>query len=281
MITMSNLLILAKDMQNSADLFAEYFDQVNLKSLADIIIDAQSGGEPNVLVEGEDLENWDAVYVEPDPRVFNYTRVLMEIIATKDINCNLDQSSTFILAKKPYLFKVLAERGVNMPRQVSLSTEKGMTGLNNNLDFPVIAKKYSSFKLSEVKQFEEFDQLKSFAELSEHGEGFIMIQEYEEEKEEDIFELLYIDGQIISLKLEGSVYDKTGEISTTYHNISDGQREVVNKAVDSIGTQICRIRLHGSKVADIDLDPQLERFKQKSGKNVYGRISEYLKSDDK
>lgn len=275
---MSRLLILANNFEDETQRFSNYFDEVDSKSLAEVLIDAETGRPSQITVDGENIEDWDAVYIKPEPKAFNYTRVLMEVINNKDIRCNLDTSSIFILTKKPYLFKVLADKGNSIPRLVSISTEKGMTELDKNLDFPVVAKKYSSLQLSETQIFEGFDELKNFAELTTHGEDFLIIQEHEEDKE--VFEILYIDGAMISLKVEGSPWTEGGETSLSYHGISDTQKEKVKNAVGSIGTSICRIRIRGERIMDVDTEPRLEMFKRESGKNVYGRVADYLKGDE-
>ena len=275
---MTNLLILANEFEDETQRFDEYFDEVDSKSLAEVMIDSDTGKVSDVLVDGKNIEEWDAVYLKPEPKAFNYTRVLLEVLSVKDIRCNIDTSSIFILTKKPYLAKVLADKGNSIPRQASISTEKGMTELEKNMDFPVVAKKYSSLELTETKIFTQFDELKAFAELTEHGKDFLMIQEHEED--EEVFELLYIDGKIISLKVDGSPWKESEETSYSYHGISDTQRKVVETAVESIGTSICRLRLRGEKIMDMDTDPKLEMFKQKSGKNVYGRVADYLKKGD-
>lgn len=271
---MADLLILASDFDTEKQRFEEYFDEVELKSLADVLIDVGTEMESEILVDGEDINEWDAVYIDPEPKAFYYTRVLMEIIGDREINCNLDTSSVFILSKKPYLFNVLADRGVKIPKQVAISTEKGLTEIERDIDFPVLAKKYSDLQLSETQIFEEFEDLKSFAELAEHGEDFVMIQEYEDER--DVYDILYIDGKVISLKLSGSPWEE-GEISRSYYTLSDDLKQTVEEATDSIGTRICRLRVHGDRIVDMDNQPELEMFKQKSGKNVYGRIADVLK----
>lgn len=273
---MSNLLILASESETEEQRFEEYFDEIDSKSLADVLIDVKSSERSEVLVDGEPMAEWSSVYIKPEPKAFNYTRVLMEIVNEQEIRCNLDPSSVFILTKKPYLFKVLADREVKIPTQVSISTEKGMTELQKDVDFTVIAKKYSGLELKETKIFDDFDDLKAFAELTEHGEDFLMIQE---KIEGSVFDILYVDGNIISLKVEGSPWSESEEVSRSYHSISDAQREEVEKAVESIGTNICRIRMVNEKIMDMDTNPELEMFKQKSGKNVYGRIADSLKGD--
>lgn len=269
-----DLLILASDFEASAERLSKYFDEVDNYSLADVLIDT----EGEILVDGENVETWDSIFIDPEPKAFNYLRVLVETIDQKDVSCNLDPSSIFVQGKKPFLFSVLSERGVSIPDQVAISTEKGLTEIERELEFPVVAKKYSNFELAESKVFNQFDNLKAFSELSEHGKDFIMIQEY---SEEDVFDILYIDGEMISLKLEASPWEtgETASVGKKYHSISKDQRDAVEKAVKSLGTRISRVRLCGDKVVDMDSRPDLVEFKEKSGKNVYGRVADALKEE--
>lgn len=269
------LLILANEFDVEAQRLGNYFDEVDKKSLADILIDTNG----DVLVEGEKVEAWDAVYIDPEPKAFNYLRVLVESLGKKNISCNLDPSSVFILAKKPYLFSVLAERDIPTPGQVAISTEKGLTEIEKDIDFPVVAKKYSNFELTETKIFEQFDDLKAFSELSEHGKDFIMIQEY---SEGEVFDVLYINETMISLKLEDDPWEssESSSVGKKYHSISSDQKDAVRSAVKSLGTRICRVRMKGHEVVDIDSNLDLEAFKEKSGKDVYGRVADSLKNGD-
>jgi|APHM01.1.fsa_nt_gi hypothetical protein len=275
---MSNLLILANNFDHGKGEFEEHFDRVNKHSLADVTIDSNTGETSNILVDGTPIGEWDSLYIKPEPKAFNYTRVLLEVLSNKDINCNMDASSIFILTKKPYLSQVLSSNGNSIPKQASVSTEKGLTELTKDVEFPVVAKKYSNLQLKETKLFDEFEELKTFAELTEHGRDFLMMQEHAEE--ESCFDILYIDGKLIGLKAEGSVYEGSGEVSRSYYGLSGEQKKIVKNAVESIGTGVCRVRLEGKKIMDMSTDPMLEMFKNQSGKNVYGRVAEYLKTED-
>jgi glutathione synthase/RimK-type ligase-like ATP-grasp enzyme len=273
-----NLLILANEFEDESERFSEFFDEAEVKSLADSLIDVNS--RTSLEIDGRPIEEWDAVYIQSEPKAFNYSRVLLETISRKEINCNLNPSSIFILGKKPYLFTVLADKGVSIPKQVSISTEKGLTEMQKDLNFPVVGKEFSSLEMAEVKVFEEFSSLKSFAELSEHGKDYLMIRELHEE--EPVFDVLYIDGHMISLKLEDKPWEKEtyDSIARKYHSISGDQKDLVRHAVESVGTEICKVRLQGDKILDVQNNPELEEFKKKSGKNVYGRIADLLKGDE-
>lgn len=265
------ILIIADNFET--EMFEEHFEEIDEKSLANTMITVN--GETEVLVNGEDIENWDAMYLEPESKAIGFSRVLMEALSLKDIECNMN-TSMFVPDKKPYLLQVLSEKKVSTPEQTSISTEKGLTEIEKDIDFPVIAKKYKDLYLEEAKIFEEFGDLKKFSENTEHGKSFILIQEY---IEDDIFDILYIDGDIISLKLDEAPWESQDSVSGQYHSLSDEQKKVVEDAASAIGLKICRIRLNGEKVLDVENDPQLERFREESGKNVYGRVASMLKGD--
>lgn len=269
------LLILANNFENETERFGEHFEEVEKKSLADSLIEVN--GETEILIDGENIEQWDALYINPEPEAFNYSRVLLEAVSRKQISCNLNPSSIFLLDKKPYLFSILSENGINIPKTVAVSTEKGLTEINQDLDFPLIARKYTSFEISETQVFEEFDSLKSFVDLSEHGQDIVTIQEKLEEGE--VFDILYVNGYMISLKLEEEPWEKERheKISKKYHSISQEKKDTVKEALAPIGVEICQVRIKGDMIIDIANRPNLEEFRKKSGKNVYGRIAEELK----
>jgi len=264
-------LILGKDFET--EMFEEHFEEVEEKSLADTMITMNGGSE--VLINGEDIETWDAVYIQPESKAVQFSRVLMETLSLKEIHCNLN-TSVFIPVKKPYLLQVLSEKEVKTPVQTSISTEKGLTEIEKEVEFPVVTKKYRNLDLEETKIFDNFENLKKFCENTEHGESFVVIQEY---SEEDVFDILYIDGDIISLKLEDNPWSSEEVVTGKYHSLSDKQKEVVKDAVSAIGLKICSLRLNGTEVMDVKNDPQLERFREESGKNVYGRVASMLEGD--
>lgn len=268
-----NLLLLSEKIDKED--FENYFEEIDQRSLADVMIKARKKSE--ILIDGEPIESWDALYLEPHPKAFNFSRVFLEIINQKEIKTNIDSSSLFILSKKPYLFNVLTEKQVPKPTTSSISTERGLTEIEDDLDFPVIVKKYEKMEKKEVKIIETFEELKSFSENSEHGENYFIIQEYEEK---EVFEVLYIDGQKISLKTEGNPWKSESEIKRKYHSLSDKQKEVVEKAAKALGSKICSLRLNGEEVTDMNPDPQLTLFKEKSGKSVHSRIANLLKNGD-
>ncbi len=269
---MTKTLIIANNFESETENFRKHFENLEKKSLADIRM--HSGKNPDVYVQDEKIGPEHILYVNPRAEAFNYTRVLAEIITQTQASANLNPSSIFILMKKPYMIKVLQEKEIPVPKQASISSKRGLTGLEKDLEPPLILKKYSDFKLDRVEKVESFDELEDLGDLDPES-NFVLLQEI---PEGGFFDVLYIDGEKISLKVEGDIWED--DVVRKYHGLSDTQKEIVDKAAKAVGTDICRVSLKGEKVMDMDVRPQLEMFEKHSGKNVYGRIVEVLKSDE-
>lgn len=251
------------------------FEDVNVTSLADVLITANSSSD--IMVEGEDIEEYDAVYLDPENKAFSYSRVLLDVLQEKDIPCNLNYSSHFIVAKKPSLYNALSEKGVGIRNTVCVSTHKGLTEIERDLEPPVLAKKYEGVELMDTTVLEDLEEAHGFMEGLEHGKNFVTLQEYEES---ELYDILYIDGDLVSLKLEKEPWKTEGEPGRSYHNITSEQKEAAKGAAEALGADICRIILSGEKVIDMYSNHDLEMFQETSGKNVYGKLASYLRGDD-
>jgi glutathione synthase/RimK-type ligase-like ATP-grasp enzyme len=270
---MKKILILADNFEDETEKFRKHFEEIEKKSLADTSI--YSGKTPEIFIEDEKITSEHILYINPRPEAFNYTRVLTEAMTQTQTSSNLNPSSMFILMKKPYMIKVLTEKDVPSPTQASIATKRGITGLENDIEPPFILKKYSGFELDYIERFESFDDISGLDDLNQEKE-FVVIQEI---PEGDFYDVLYIDGEKISLKLEEDIWSDE-DLSRHYHSLSDSQKQIVEDASKAVGTDICRIRLKGEKVMDMDVRPELEMFEKQSGKNVYGRIADALKEED-
>ncbi len=271
--SLTNLLALTSD--GGAEGFEPYFDSVEAKSLADIYVEA---GSPSKLHVGEnDLDGFDAIYVQVKPEASIFARVALECIHNSGVRSNLDDSSFFIMAKKNYLFKVLDEKSVPIPPTLAVSTEKGLTQVEENLSFPVVAKRYDGFRREDIDKLYDLQGLKSFAKHSKHGESIVLVQEF---LEGEVYDSLFIDGDVISMELDSRPWNsKDNNIGRQYHSLSSGKKDIIRETADSIGTSLCRVRLIGDKVVQVESYPMLDVFEEESGKNVYGKVADFLKGD--
>ncbi|MDY6771222.1 MAG: hypothetical protein SV186_04680 [Candidatus Nanohaloarchaea archaeon] len=269
-----NLLVLTNDKDEAAG-FEDYVEDVERHSLADIGI--ETGETADVEVEGTPLEEYDSVYLDPEPKAAIYARVLLETIQEHRIPCNLNPTAFFIMAKKHYLFKVLTEKDIAIPSTVAISTAKGLNNIEETIDFPALVTTYEGFKEAERSLVNSTDEISSMVEYSEHGTHVTLVQEMEEE---DIYDALYLNGEVIALKLDRDNWPDGSASNPQYHNLSTEQQEILEDTAQSIGTKICRVKLVGTTVLDVENRPELNYFEEKSGKNVYGRVSEVLRGDN-
>lgn len=266
-----NLLTIA-DSEGIPDGFTDHFDAVEQASIADVRI--VTGRSADVLVGGEPLDGYDVVYLQPNPKIAIFSRVFLEALRDRDIQTNIGPTAFFILAKKSYLYQVLAEKGVPIPPTATVSTEKGVSGLEDDVSFPLVGKKFEGFTRRDMNLLESEDELSSFVEHMEHGTHFLVLQE---KVAGDVYDCLYIDGNVHSIRLEDEGWRKrSGTAKESYHSISSELEEVVSDTAQSIGAPVCRVRLVGGTVVDAALDPDLERFKTITGKNVYGNLADAL-----
>ena len=270
---MTSLLVLTNKPED-LESFKELFEEVVFHSLADISVN--SGYEPKVKVQDRDVKEFDAVYLDPEPKASIYSKVFLEALQDESVTCNLKPNTFFILSKKHYLFKVLKEKGVSIPPTVAVPSQKGLTAVEQDLEFPVVGKMYKNFKREDIAKLEDCEELNTFAERGEYGNSYVLVQEFQGG---EVFDILYIDGDIISLRVEGTKWSEE-DISRNYHTISADQKEEVRKAAESIGTPICRVRMVGDKIVQVKSQLNLPMFKKISGKNVFGKIAKVLKGDE-
>lgn len=273
---MTSLLALTND-EEAVDGFREEFETVTHGSLADARI--TTGEVPDVRIDGTPVEEFDAVYLNPDPKASIYGRVFLESIQEKQVTANISPSAFTILAKKHYLFKVLNERDVPIPPTMAISTAKGLAEADETIDFPAVASLFDGFERAGAQIVDGLEGLEAVAERAEHGSNVVIVQEI---GEGDLFETLYIGGDMISIKIEGGRPEITEDtdITRNYQKLSDEQQAIVEDTATSIGADVCRIRMEGETVVDVNSDPDLERFERLSGKDAYGKIAEVLEADE-
>lgn len=259
--------------------FEDHFEEVYTYSIEDVKIDADQE-EVTSYVGGQRVDEYDALFIRPTPKAVTFTSIFLESIMEKEIKPVMDGPSYYIIAKKPYLFKVLTEKEVSVPRTFVVSSEKSISSVKKKLEGPVVCKKFEGFQRKDIMRTEDPDDIEAFSESLEHGKDYMVIQEF---VEGDVYDCLYIDGDIISTKLTGDYWRKSpkgDKCSENYHKPPSDVSEVAKQAAEAIGSRFCSIRLVGNKVVDMHMNPDIERFMKISGKDTYEKISEMLRPEE-
>jgi len=254
--------------------FQELFDEVDEVEIEEVAPEVVNG-EKNVKISGEPVEEYDAAYIEVAPKNSVFGRVAFEMIREKGVKTNHTSTGFFIASKKNYLYYVLHEKKIPAPKTVVVATDKASRNIEKELRGPLIARRLEELEESETKKLETVQEITEFAEGSEYEKDVLLFHEY---NSGDKYRCLVAGNQIISLKdrSEGWRFD---EDSLSYSNISDEQREVVQKSAKALGTPVIEVKLRGSEVYDIEPNPNLELFKDVSGKNAFEAATEALTRD--
>lgn len=243
----------------------EEVQEVEVEDFAPEVID----GETDVKVDA-DIENCDVAFLELPERNPIFGRVLLEILEEQGFRTNHPSIGFYITAKKNYLYYVLEQKDVPMPKTVIAASEKSAKNIDRHIELPVIAKRYEDNQLEESKKLEEQQEVEEFAEGTHYGEDILIFQD---ETEGDKYKVFYAAGNIISLedKTEGW---RVSEDKLQYSNLSNELEELVENTMSSIGTRYGEVVIKGGKVIDVNPNPEPELYADKSGKNAFKYIRE-------
>lgn len=141
------LLILSED-GNLKEKFDPYFEGVDEEKLSRTRVNLLEN-EEGVLIDSKSAMNYDSLLIIPEPKMTVYVRVLLERLE-KNLLANLDSTSSYILLKKQYLYKVLNEKGIPIPKTVVVGSKKGASGIKE-LNFPVVGRMFEGFEKREME----------------------------------------------------------------------------------------------------------------------------------
>ncbi|GEM_PF-1082158 len=273
-----NLLTITED-RSLGEKFEEYFEEVHTCSIEDVKIDADMEGVSSY-VNGGRVDDYDALFIRPTSKAITFTRIFLESIMECEIKSVIDGTSYYIIAKKPYLFKVLSEKGVPVPKTFVVSSDKSIANIHHKIDGDIVCKKFEGFSRKDIMKTDDHEDIKAFSESLKHGKNYMLVQKF---VDGDVYDCLYIDGDIISTKVTGDSWRKSPNrdgCSEKYHKTPSEIAGIVEGAAEAIGSKFCSVRIVGNKVVDMHMNPDVERFRKVSGKNAFEKISNMLKPEE-
>lgn len=272
-----NLLTIAED-GDLGERFEGYFDEVCECSIEDVKIDVDKE-EVISYVNGREVRNYDALFLRPITRAATFTRLFLETLTEEDVETNIDGTSYYIIAKKPYLFKVLSEKGITIPDTYVVSSQKTLKSLKGSLEGKIVCKQFEELVRKDIMKTEDPEDIDAFSESLEHGKNYMIVQEF---VEGEAYDCLYVNGDVISTKITGDTWRKSpsrDSCSEKYHKPPSEVQKLVEGTAKAIGSRFCSVRLVDRKVVDVKMSPDIERFKKLSGKDTFEKVAEMLKSD--
>ncbi len=273
-----NLLTITED-ESLGEKFGKYFEEVDVHSIRDVKIDVDHG-EVSSHVNGKNVKDYSALFISPTPKAINFTKIFLETLTEGSTETNMDGTSYYMIAKKPYLFKVLSEKGVSMPRTYVVSSYKSMKRVQQEFSGNIVCKQFEGFVQKDIMKTDDPEDIKAFSENMEHGKNYMVVQDF---LDGEVYDCLYIDGEIVSTRIKGDTWRRSpgrDGCNEKYHKPPNEFLEVVRDAADAIGSRFCSVRLVGPNVVDMKMNPDLDRFKRVSGKDPFKKVAEMLKTED-
>ncbi|MFB6147364.1 MAG: RimK family alpha-L-glutamate ligase [Candidatus Nanohaloarchaea archaeon] len=264
------LLKITRNEHEELDEGFEETERVEVEKVAPEVVNGQS----NVRFNGSSVSEFDAVFAEIPEKNAVFGRVLLEMIEEKGINVNYPSTAFFIMSKKNYLYHVLHEKDVKAPKTVSVASQKAGRNLEENLDFPAVARRLKDLEETEKTVVDDEDEAHDFLEGVEYPEEVILFHEL---SEGDRYRCLYTGGDIISLE-DMSEGPWIGD-DLQYSSLPSGMEETVEHAANAIGTPVAEVLVRNGEVVDVNPNPDLEMYTDISGKDAHEAVTEVLRGE--
>lgn len=252
-----------------------HFEEVEESSIEEVAPEVRNN-KADVKIDGEPVERFDAVYSDIPQENAIFGRVLLEIIEEKGIKTNYPSTGFFIMSKKNYLYHVLHEKNVPTVRTAVIASEKASKNIENELKGPLIARRFDEDLENERTKLDTVEEINEFAEGIDRGNKFGIFHEL---NQGDKYRCLICGDNCISLIDNSDDWDFS-EDNLQYHSISKDQKEIATKAARAIGTPVAEVLLRDGKVEDVNPNPDLDMYKEISGKNAYKSVADAVKGGD-
>lgn len=249
----------------------EEVETVSVDQLAPEVVD----GRDTVRMNGKTVEEFDAAFLEIPEENPVFGRVLVEMMQEAGLGVNYPSVAFFIMAKKNYLSYVLHQKGVEAPEMLSVASSKASRNVGKYLDYPFVAKRFDEMVLTESSLIENQEELEEFTEGVEYGEDLVL---FRQQTEGDKYRVFYCGESMVSLEDRTEGWKHSTD-KLHYSNVSSDIKEQVRKAVNGIGTLYAEVLIQGGKVVDVNPNPDLETYRQVSGKNTYESVEQLVRGE--
>ncbi|MFB6209388.1 MAG: hypothetical protein ABEJ56_04615 [Candidatus Nanohaloarchaea archaeon] len=252
----------------------KYFEDsatIGVEEISPRVVDNEIG----ITLGGKEIADFDAAYAEIPVKNAVFGRVLLEILEELDMNLNYSSTAFFAMAKKNYLYQVLHQKGIDAPKTAVIADEKSVRNMENHLKGPLVATRYNNLEEKEKARIDTVEGIGEFVEGLEYGEGVAVFRELEKGEK---YLCLAVGNTVISLKddTDGWKFERD---RMKYSTVSSELEQKVLRTRKVLGSNLCEVKLRGEKIVDVNPNPDLQRFKEISGKDTFGNAAEVLKED--
>lgn len=243
--------------------------------------------EPRVIFEGKSLAGLDAVIPRISPSTSGYGNAILrqfEMMGLYSTAKSLAVGRTHDVLRT---LQLLSKAGVGIPKTIATREPSGLENLLEHLGLPAVIKIATPSPNNSVVLVESQKAANSVLQAFYMGDANILIQKYAGKIGEDVEDVraIVVGSKVVaSVKRSGSAQRFFTQSSKKEYELvaklSEQDRKLAVKAARAIGLNICAVDMiltpEKQYVLRLDSSPGLENIEHVTGRNVAGKIIEYI-----
>ncbi len=246
--------------------------------------------KPKVHYRGEDLVGIDAIIPRILPGMTNYGAAIIRQFEMMGVYTTARSIAITRSRDKLRSMQLLSKAGVGIPKTVFSRETSDVDDLLKRVGTPVIIKLASSTQGNGVVLAETKKAAKSVIQAFYVNDTSFLIQEFIEESAGTDIRAFVVGNQVVASMKRQSLDD---DFRSNIHQGGDGkvikltdqEKKTALKAARATGLAICGVDLmrsnRGPLVLEVNSAPGLEGVEAATGRNVAGKIIEYIEQNAK
>ncbi len=265
-----------------AEAMKKYFDQVDMIHLKDIEVNL--GKEGGIFHKGQELEQYDCIYLKGSFRYANLLRSIATLLEGKVPYMPLPAIAFTIVHNKLLTHLILQQHHIPMPKTYVSPDADRAKGLLRNFNFPIVMKFPEGTQGKGVMFADSISSASSMLDALGVLKQPFIVQEYIETDSTDIRALVVGEKVVAAMKRKAQTEEKRANI----HAGGVGEpvqlsRAAINVALDTakaLNVDICGVDIlegpTGPVVIEANISPGLQGLSAVSTIDIANEIARYL-----
>lgn len=255
-------------------------------ALCYVLIDSD---KPRVMYEGEDLDNFDVIIPRIMPNLTGYASAILRQFEMMGVYTTARSIAVVRSRDKFRSLQLLIKQRVGIPKTIFSRETSEVDDLIEQIGLPMIIKTARGTQGKGVVLAETKKAAKSVIQAFYVSDVSILLQEYIETEGTDV-RVFVVGNQVVASMIRHSLDD---DFRSNLHQGGEGkavklteeERKVALRAAKAMGLQICGVDLvrsdKGPLVLEVNSSPGLEGIEKASGRDVAGKIIDYIERNAK
>lgn len=245
---------------------------------------------PHVVYEGRSLEGYDAVIPRIMPSLTNYSNAIVRQFEMMGVYTTGKSIAIARSRDKFRSIQLLARQKVGIPKTIFSRETSDVDGLIDELGLPMIIKIAKGAQGRGVVLAETKKAAKSVIQAFYVSDVSILLQEYIQEAAGSDIRAFVVGNKVVASMKRQSL---DGDFRSNIHQggtgtpvaLTEVERKTALRAASAMGLSICGVDMlrseRGPLVMEVNSTPSLKGIEQVTGRDVAGKIIEYVELNAK